>query len=81
LVGNVDLEAVIGADGTVKRVTVLSGNPKLAEAAIRAVRQWRYSPHEVLGHPVEVETNIKISFRGEDAVSISSPSVAAGDEK
>ena len=81
LVGNVDLRAVIGADGTVKGVTVLSGNPKLAEAGIQAVRQWRYSPHEVLGHPVEVETNIKISFLGEDAVSISSPSAAAADEK
>ena len=81
LVGSVDLRAVIGADGTVKGVTVLSGNPKLAEAGIRAVRQWRYSPHEVLGRPVEVETNIKISFLGEDAVSISSPSAAATDEK
>jgi len=81
LVGNVDLRAVIGADGTVKGVTVLSGNTKLTEASIRAVRQWRYSPREVLGHPVEVETNIKISFLGEDAVSISSPSVVAADEK
>ncbi len=74
LVGNVDLRAVIGSDGTVKGVTVLSGNPKLAEAGIQAVRQWRFIPYEVLGHPVEVETNIKISFFGEDAISISSPS-------
>jgi outer membrane biosynthesis protein TonB len=81
LVGNVDLRAVIGADGTVKGVTVLSGNPKLAKAGIQAVRQWRYSPYEVLGHHVEVETNIKISFFGENAVSISSPSAAAADER
>jgi outer membrane biosynthesis protein TonB len=81
LVGNVDLRAVIGADGTVKGVTVLSGNPKLVEAGIQAVRQWRYSPYEVVGHPVEVETNIKISFLGVDAVSISSPSAAAADDK
>ena len=81
LVGNVDLRAVIGADGTVKGVTVLSGNPKLAQAGIQAVRQWRYSPYEVLGHHVEVETNIKMSFFGENAVSISSPSAAAADEK
>jgi len=81
LVGDVDLRAVIGADGTVKGVTVLSGNAKLAEAGIQAVRQWRYGPYEVLGHPVEVETNIKISFFGENAVSISSPSAAAPDEK
>jgi hypothetical protein len=81
LVGNVNLRAVIEADGTVKGVTVLSGNPKLAEACIQAIRQWRYSPYEVLGHPVEVQTNIKISFFGENAVSISSPSAAAADEK
>jgi hypothetical protein len=81
LVGNVDLRAVIGVDGTVKGVTVLSGNPKLAEAGIQAVRQWRYSPYEVLGHPAEVETNIKMSFFGENAVSISSPSAAVADEK
>jgi outer membrane biosynthesis protein TonB len=81
LVGNVDLRAVIGADGIVKGVTVLSGNPRLAEAGIKAVRQWRYSPYEVLGHTVEVETNIKISFLGEDAVSISSPSAAGADER
>ena len=74
LVGNVDLRVVIGADGTVKGVTVLSGNPRLAQAGIQAVRQWRYSPYGVLSHPVEVETNIRISFFGEDAVSISSPS-------
>ena len=80
LVGNVDLRAVIGADGTVKGVTVLSGNPKLAEAGNQAVRHWRYSPYEVLGHPVEVETNIKISFLGEDVVSISSPSTAAAEK-
>lgn len=72
---------MIGADGTVKGVTVLSGNPKLVEAGIQAVRQWRYSPYEVVGHPVEVETNIKISFLGVDAVSISSPSAAAADDK
>jgi len=81
LVGNVDLRAPIGADGTVKEVTVLSGNPKLVEAGIRAVRRWRYRPHEVLGHPVEVETDIKISFLGQDAVSISSPNAATADEK
>ena len=81
LVGDVDLRAVIGADGTVKGVTVLSGNPKLAEAGIQAVRRWHYSPYEILGHPAEVETNIKISFFGENAVSISSPSAAAADEK
>ena len=70
LVGEVQLQALIGADGSVKDVTVLSGSPKLAEVGMRAVRQWHYNPYEVLGNPVEVETKIKMNFFGEDAVSI-----------
>ena len=76
LVGELQLKALIGADGLVKQVTVLSGNPKLAEVGMRAVRQWHYPPYEVLGNPVEVETQIKMSFFGEDAVSVAS--VATG---
>lgn len=76
LVGELQLKALIGADGLVKQVTVLSGNPKLAEVGMRAVRQWHYAPYQVLGSPVEVETQIKMSFFGEDAVSVGS--VATG---
>jgi Gram-negative bacterial TonB protein C-terminal len=72
LVGELQLKALIGADGLVKQVTVLSGNPKLAEVGMRAVRQWHYTPYQVLGSPVEVETQIKMSFFGEDAVSVAS---------
>jgi Gram-negative bacterial TonB protein C-terminal len=76
LVGELQLKALVGADGLVKQVTVLSGNPKLAQAGMRAVRQWHYAPYQVLGSPVEVETQIKMSFFGEDAVSVAS--VATG---
>ena len=72
LVGELQLKALIGADGSVKEVTVLSGSPGLAKAGVRAVRQWRYSPYLVQGRPVEVETQIKMSFFGPDAVSIAS---------
>jgi TonB family protein len=73
LTGRVNLKAVIGADGTVMKVDVLSGNRVLAGAAVRAVRHWRYRPHELNGQAVEAETNIAISFVGDDAVSISFP--------
>src|SRR6202034_3184183 len=72
LVGELQLKALIGADGSVKEVTVLSGNPRLAVAAMRAVRQWHYSPNQLLGGPAEVETQIKMNFFGQDAVSIAS---------
>ena len=75
LTGKVRLKAVIGIDGTVREVDVLSGNPALAAAALRAVRHWRYRPRELRGHAVEAETNIIVSFVGDDAVSISFPAV------
>jgi Gram-negative bacterial TonB protein C-terminal len=76
-VGELQLRAVIGKDGSVKDVAVVSGNPGLAKAGIRAVRQWHYSPYEDSGNPVEVETQIKMNFFGPDAISISSVSEGA----
>jgi TonB family protein len=73
LTGKVSLKAVIGTDGTVTEVDVLSGNHALAGAAVRAVRHWRYRPHELKGDAVEAETRIVISFVSVDAVSISFP--------
>jgi hypothetical protein len=73
LTGEVSLKAVIGTDGTVTEVDVLSGKHALAGAAVRAVRHWRYRRRELKGHAVEAETNIVIRFVGEDAVSISFP--------
>jgi TonB family protein len=74
LMGRVNLRAVIGTDGAVRRVDVISGNRALAAAAVRAVQHWRYAAPEMDGHPVEAETNIAINFVGDDAVSISFPS-------
>ncbi|HET7871713.1 MAG TPA: TonB family protein [Terriglobales bacterium] len=73
LVGKVVLKAVVGSDGAVKQVEVLSGDRALASAAVRAVRQWRYAPPQVDGHTVEAETQVTISFLGDDAVSIILP--------
>lgn len=70
LSGKVRLKAVISDDGNVRKVDVLSGNRTLADAAVRAVRQWRYRPHELMGHAVEAETLITISFMGDDVVSV-----------
>jgi protein TonB len=41
---------------------VVSGNPILTQAAIAAVRQWRYEPTRLNGEPVEVETEITVNF-------------------
>ena len=60
--GTVVLLATIGADGSVKDVRVESGLPILAQAAIDAVRQWRYKPYMIDGQPVEVDSRITINF-------------------
>jgi Gram-negative bacterial TonB protein C-terminal len=72
LVGELHLKALIGADGAVKDVTVVSGNPKLAEAGMRAVRRWHYGQYQALGRQGEGEALIRMNFFGEDAVSITS---------
>lgn len=61
--GDVLLEAVIGKDGTVSDLQVISGPSLLIPPAMRAVRQWRYKPYLLNGEPVEVETQIKLQFR------------------
>ncbi|HEV2274234.1 MAG TPA: TonB family protein [Acidobacteriaceae bacterium] len=78
LAGDLRLKVWIAADGTVKDVTVLSGDPKLGQAGMRAVRQWRFAPYQTPGGPAEAQTEIKMSFFGPDAVSISSPRNSSG---
>jgi TonB family protein len=60
--GAVHLEAVIAADGKVKRLEVLSGHPMLVAAALEAVQQWVYEPTLLNGAPVEVITGIDVNF-------------------
>lgn len=60
--GTVRLQAVIGRDGTVQSLVVLSGHPMLVKAAVAAVREWRYRPTLLRGEPVEVETFITVIF-------------------
>jgi len=60
--GTVVLMAVIGKDGTVRDVRVESGLPLLAQAAIEAVKQWRYRPYLLNGEPVEIDSQITINF-------------------
>ena len=60
--GTVRLHAIISKDGTVQQLEVLSGHPLLVQAALDAVRQWRYRPTTLNGEPVEVDTTIDVIF-------------------
>jgi len=63
--GSVVMHALIDTDGTIQQLRVISGNPLLVNAAMEAVKKWRYKPFVLDGRPVEVETNITVNFRGE----------------
>jgi protein TonB len=63
LSGTVVLHAIIGRDGTINGLEVVSGSPYFVQAALDAVRQWRYHPTLLDGEPVEVETTITVMFR------------------
>jgi protein TonB len=60
--GMVVLQAVIGKQGNIENLRVMSGHPMLVQAALDAVRQWRYRPYVLNNEPVEVETQIMVNF-------------------
>jgi TonB family protein len=61
--GAVRLHVVVGRDGSVESVTVISGQASLAEAAMKAVREWRYGQTLLGGQTVETEQDIVVRFR------------------
>ena len=63
LAGTVRLRALIGTDGSIRELELVSGNPILAQAALAAVAQWRYRPTLLNNQPVEVETHITVVFQ------------------
>lgn len=60
--GIVILEATIDTDGSVANVRVLRSIPDLDQAAINAIRQWRYEPTRLNGEPVAVMMTVTVSF-------------------
>ncbi len=60
--GTVVLQAVIGKDGKIEELHLISGHPLLAPAAMDAVRQWRYKPYMLNDQPVAVDTQINVNF-------------------
>jgi periplasmic protein TonB len=60
--GLVVIQAVIGIDGAVVDATVLRSVPLLDQAALSAVRQWRYTPTRLNGEPVAVIMTVTVNF-------------------
>ncbi len=60
--GTVRFNAIIGKDGGIANLTLVSGHPLLVPAATAAVKQWQYKPTLLNGEPVEVVTVIDVNF-------------------
>lgn len=60
--GSVLLQALVAADGGIRDLHVVSGNPILTSAALEAARQWRFRPYLQNGQPVETQAKIMVNF-------------------
>ena len=60
--GTVRFTAIIGVDGRIQNLTLVSGHPLLVPSAQAAVKQWVYQPTLLNGEPVEVVTQIDVNF-------------------
>ena len=62
LSGDVVMRVGVGTEGNVRSVDVISGNAALVRTAVAAVRQWKFRPYSVNGHPQAFETNVTVRF-------------------
>jgi TonB family protein len=62
LAGKVKVRVVVGQNGTIQAAALVDGPALLADAALRAVRQWRYEPTILGGAAIEVEQDITVVF-------------------
>ena len=60
--GRVEMRAIIGTDGTIRSLQVVSGDPIFLASAREAVEQWRYKPTVLNGQPVEIDTYITVVY-------------------
>ncbi|MCU1298285.1 MAG: outer rane transport energization protein TonB [Acidobacteriaceae bacterium] len=63
LQGSVVLQALIGTDGVIRDLKLLSGPMLLGKAACEAVKQWRYKPYLLNGRLVEAQTLVTVDFK------------------
>ena len=60
--GRVELHAIIGTDGTIQSLQIVSGDPLFYQSALEAVRQWHYRPTILNGQPVAIDTSITVIY-------------------
>ncbi len=60
---NVPVRIIIGQDGRVRHVHVISASPAQRQAIVEALTHWEFKPYVVAGRPTEVETGVLFKFR------------------
>jgi TonB family protein len=60
--GKVELRAIIGIDGGIQSLEVVSGDPLFVDSALQAVRQWHYKPTYLNNQAVEIDTYITVIY-------------------
>jgi TonB family protein len=63
--GNVQIDALIDADGNVSAMKVLSGPALLRDAALQSLKQWKYQPAELDGKPTSMHLTVMLQFRAQ----------------
>jgi TonB family protein len=61
---NLQLQVTVDEQGVVQAVRILQGHPFLNEAALLAVRQWKFTPTYLNGIPIKVVFNLVLPYRG-----------------
>ncbi len=61
--GTVQILANITKSGSISSAKVIKGDPMLGQAALAAVKQWKYEPYTLDGKPVDVQTQISVNFK------------------
>ncbi|PYY08066.1 MAG: hypothetical protein DMG69_16725 [Acidobacteria bacterium] len=60
--GRVDVNVIVGKDGSVEGIGQVSGDPQLMRAAADAIRQWHFKPYLQNGQPVKFQSRITLNF-------------------
>jgi protein TonB len=63
--GNVQIDALIDANGNVGEMKVLSGPALLRDAALQSLKQWKYQPAELDGKPTTMHLTVTLQFRAQ----------------
>jgi protein TonB len=61
--GRVEVEAIVDVDGKVEKAQIVNGNPMLGNAAVQALRRWKFAPFTADGKATRAVTTITFDFK------------------